>query len=46
MIILGSDVGGDAGRVGFPPHVLGVGQLVVLFVLHPSVLEPDFDLSF
>jgi hypothetical protein len=28
----------------FPPHVLRVGQLVVLLPLHAAVLEPDFDL--
>lgn len=27
-----------------PPHVLRVGQLVVLLPLHPTVLEPDLDL--
>lgn len=38
-------MGGDAGRVGFPADVLGVGELVVFFVLHASVLEPYFDLA-
>ena len=37
-------VSGHAGRVGFPPHVLGVGKLIVFFVLHSAILEPDFDL--
>ena len=38
-------MGSDAGGVGFPAHILGVGELVVFFVLHASVLEPDFDLA-
>ena len=44
--LLGLDDGGHARRVGFPPYVLGVGKFVVFFVLHPPVLEPNFDLSF
>ena len=43
---LRTDDGRDSGRVRLAPDVLRVGQLVVLFVLHPSVLEPDFDLPF
>ena len=43
---LGTDDGRDSGRVGLASDVFGVGQLVVLFVLHPSILEPDFDLPF
>ena len=43
---LGTDDGRDSGRVGLASDVLGVGQLVVLFVLHPAILEPDFDLPF
>ena len=45
-VLLGLDDGGDTGGVGLPPHVLRVGELVVFFVLHPPVLEPNFDLSF
>ena len=54
MIIAGSgrgsgrfrlDDGGDASGVGLPPNILGVGQLVVLLVLHPAVLEPNLYLS-
>ena len=41
----GLDDGGDPSRVGLPPNVLGVGQLVVLLVLHPAVLEPNLYLS-
>ena len=44
--LLGLDDGGHAGGVGLPPDVFGVGKFVVFFVLHPSVLEPNFDLSF
>ena len=44
-VVLWLNVSGHASRVGFPSHVLGVGQLVVLLVLHPTVLEPDFDLA-
>ena len=44
-LVLGLDDGGDPRGVGLPPHVLGVGELVVFFVLHPPVLEPNFDLS-
>jgi len=29
----------------FPAHVLRVGQVVVLLVLHPPILKPYFDLS-
>lgn len=42
----GWDDRGDAGRVRLPSNVFGVGQLVVLFKLHPPVLKPNFDLSF
>lgn len=45
-VLLGLDDGGDPGGVGLPPHVLRVRELVVFFVLHPPVLEPNFDLSF
>ena len=43
---LGLDDGGHAGGVRLPAHVLGVGELVVLLVLHAAVLEPDLDLAF
>ena len=43
---LGLDDGGHAGGVRLPTHVLGVGELVVLLVLHAAVLEPDLDLAF
>lgn len=39
--------GGGGGRrlaTVLSPHVLRVGQLVVLLPLHPTVLEPDLDL--
>lgn len=36
----------DPGGVRFPPHVFRVGQFVVFFEFHSTVLEPDFDLSF
>jgi len=42
---LGGDDGGHSGGVRLPPHVLGVGKLVVLFELHSPVLKPNFDLS-
>ena len=45
-VLLGLDDGGDPGGVSLPPHVLRVRELVVFFVLHPPVLEPNFDLSF
>ena len=44
--VLGLDDGGHSCRVGLPPHVLGVRKLVVFFVLHSPILEPNFDLSF
>ena len=34
-----------SGRIRLPTDVLGVGQLVVLFPLHPPILEPNFDLA-
>jgi hypothetical protein len=34
-----------AGGICLPADVLGVGELVVLLVLHAPVLEPDLDLS-
>jgi len=34
-----------AGGIRLSPDVLGVGELVVLLVLHASVLEPDLDLA-
>ena len=39
------DNGCHAGGVCLPADVLGVGELVVLLVLHAAVLEPDLDLS-
>lgn len=46
----GLSFGGDdrrhTGGVRLPANVLGVGKLVVLFKLHPTVLKPNFDLSF
>ena len=39
------DDGGDPRGVRLSPHVLCVGQLVVLLVLHAPVLEPDLNLS-
>ena len=46
LLALGSNDGRHPGRVGLSSDVLGVGQLVVLLVLHPPVLEPDLDLPF
>lgn len=46
VVVLGSRL--FAGRLRapvFPAHVFGVGQMVVLLVLHPPVLEPYLDLS-
>ena len=34
-----------AGGIRLPADVLGVGELVVLLVLHAPVLEPDLDLA-
>ena len=44
--LLGLQDGGHSGRVGLPTNILRVGKFVVFFVLHSSVLEPNFDLSF
>ena len=45
ILTLWRDCGGDTGRVRFSPDVLRVREFVVFFPLHPSVLEPDFDLA-
>ena len=42
--LLGLEYRGDARGVGLPSHVLRVWKFVVFFVLHPTVLEPNFDL--
>jgi len=34
-----------AGGIRLSADVLGVGELVVLLVLHAPVLEPDLDLA-
>lgn len=36
----------DPGGIRFSPYVFRVGQFVIFLPLHPSVLEPDFNLSF
>ena len=42
--LLGLEYRGDARRVGLPSHIFGVWKFVVFFVLHPPILEPNFDL--
>ena len=44
--LLGLQDGCHSGRVGLPTNILRVRKLVVFFVLHPPVLEPNFNLSF
>lgn len=34
-----------SGRIGLPADVFRVWQFVVLFPLHASILEPNFDLT-
>lgn len=45
VVVLGSGLFARRLRAPvFPAHVLRVGQVVVLLVLHPTVLEPYLDL--
>ena len=44
--LLGLQYRGDARWVGLPSHIFGVWKFVVFFVLHPPILEPNFDLPF